>query len=48
MTLADVLDAAILVWLIGTWFFEGHHRRCVVLTKCDGCGDVREHGCGAK
>jgi hypothetical protein len=33
-----LLDLGILLWLIGTWFYEGHHRRCTVLTKCPKCG----------
>ncbi len=38
VTTADVLDALILAWLIGTWFYEGHHRRCSVVCRCDKCG----------
>lgn len=35
--IAELLDAAILVWLIGTWFYEGHHRRCTVVVTCRLC-----------
>ncbi len=40
-----VLDAAILTWLIGTWFYEGHHRRCTVVTKCSHCGAHSDAEC---
>jgi hypothetical protein len=32
------LDLAILLWLVSTWFYEGHHRRCTVITRCPKCG----------
>lgn len=30
----------IMGWLVGTWFFEGHHKRCQVdvLVTCKHCG----------
>lgn len=36
-----VSDVAILGWLIGTWFYEGHHKRCKVdmLVTCKSCGN---------
>lgn len=37
MTCAEVFDAAILIWLIGTWFWEGHHKKCTVLVECAQC-----------
>lgn len=40
-----VLDAAILVWLVGTWFYEGHHRRCTVITTCEHCGARSDAAC---
>ncbi len=45
--IAEFLDAAILVWLIFTWFFEGHHRRCKVEVICKACGAASEHNCEA-
>lgn len=33
-----VLDFLILGWLVGTWFYEGHHRRCTVVSVCPTCG----------
>jgi hypothetical protein len=41
--LAELLDVAILCWLVGTWFYEGHHRRCSVLVRCDKCGNEVPH-----
>ena len=40
--LADLL---ILGWLVGTWFYEGHHRRCEVLTTCHRCGEQDSRVC---
>jgi hypothetical protein len=45
--MAEILDAAILVWLIGTWFYEGHHRRCTVVLTCAKCGEVSDACCHA-
>lgn len=28
--IAAVFDIMIFVWLVGTWFFEGHHKQCKV------------------
>lgn len=47
MTAAEVLDGLILVWLVGTWFYEGHHRRCAVVVVCGKCGAENEHTCAA-
>lgn len=47
MSLSDILDAAILVWLVGTWFYEGHHRRCTVIVTCPKCGEKTDAPCGA-
>jgi hypothetical protein len=46
--MAEVLDALILIWLIGTWFYEGHHRRCTVIVKCTHCGKESDHVCQTK
>jgi hypothetical protein len=35
--LAVALDAAILLWLVFTWFYEGHHKRCKVEAICPVC-----------
>lgn len=43
--LAEILDAAILFWLIGTWFYEGHHQRCTVKTVCPKCGEKSATKC---
>lgn len=40
-----VLDALILAWLIGTWFYEGHHRRCAVVVRCPKCGEETAAPC---
>ncbi len=42
---AEILDALILLWLIGTWFYEGHHRRCTVIVKCPKCGEESGDKC---
>lgn len=36
-----VADVFIAAWLVGTWFFEGHHKRCKVdvLVTCKRCGN---------
>lgn len=44
--IAEILDAAILFWLVGTWFYEGHHRRCSVALLCPKCGSSTEAHCG--
>lgn len=44
---AELLDAAILLWLIGTWFYEGHHRRCTVRQVCSKCGEVTDLHCSS-
>jgi hypothetical protein len=48
MMLTEILDFLILAWLIGTWFYEGHHRRCTVLIKCPFCGDKGDVPCASK
>lgn len=45
--MAEVLDALILAWLIGTWFYEGHHRRCRVEIVCPTCGHKHDESCSA-
>ena len=45
MTAADFLDLLILLWLVGTWFYEGNHRRCTVVTHCPKCGEAGAVGC---
>ena len=47
MGLAEVLDACILGWLIVTWFYEGHHRRCEVQLHCPNCGAESKVRCTA-
>lgn len=42
-----VSDVLILVWLVGTWFYEGHHKKCAVTVTCDHCGHTAEHRCDA-
>lgn len=43
--ITEILDFLILAWLVGTWFYEGHHRRCTVITKCPLCGGEGEVKC---
>lgn len=43
--LAFIFDALIFLWLVGTWFYEGHHRRCTVLSKCPACGETTTEPC---
>lgn len=45
--LALLADVLILVWLIGTWFYEGHHRRCKVDMICSRCDEKATHDCKA-
>jgi hypothetical protein len=40
-----VSDVLILAWLVGTWFYEGHHKKCEVTVTCDHCGNTAEHRC---
>lgn len=42
-----LLDALILVWLVTTWFYEGHHKKCRVTVTCQHCGRQADHDCGA-
>jgi hypothetical protein len=44
---AVVIDAAIFGWLVFTWFFEGHHKRCRVEVVCPNCGTTASEGCAA-
>ncbi len=46
-TLALAADVAILLWLIGTWFYEGNHRRCKVTVVCSHCGKKTDTECVA-
>jgi hypothetical protein len=46
-TVAVVADVLILAWLVGTWFYEGHHKRCIVETTCPECAERSAHGCAA-
>ena len=48
MTLGEVLDALILSWLVATWFYEGHHRRCSVIARCEVCGRESDLACQSK
>lgn len=47
MDLPTIFDAAILIWLIGTWFYEGHHKRCEVEITCPTCGGASTTTCTA-
>lgn len=40
-----VSDVAILGWLIGTWFYEGHHKKCRVSVTCPHCGETSDQPC---
>lgn len=42
---AEVLDGLILAWLIGTWFYEGNHKKCQVNTICPECGKKTDVTC---
>lgn len=44
---AEVLDLLILLWLISTWFYEGHHRRCTVIQRCPKCGGEKDTHCAS-
>lgn len=44
---ALVVDVLILAWLVFTWFFEGHHKRCRVEVVCPNCGGTASAGCAA-
>jgi hypothetical protein len=43
-----LLDAGILLFLVFTWFYEGHHRRCTIITKCPNCGTEGAVTCHSK
>ncbi len=45
MTIAEWLDAAILVWLIGSWIYEGHLRKVRVVVVCERCGKPVDLAC---
>ena len=40
--LSALLDFLILAWLVATWFYEGHHKRCRVEVVCPTCHQVLE------
>lgn len=44
---AEVLDFLILLWLVATWFYEGHHRRCKIEVVCPACGKSKDECCRA-
>lgn len=44
-TASAVLDLLILLWLVGTWFYEGHHKKCKVTVTCPHCGTESEQAC---
>lgn len=46
-TVVVILDACILLWLVGTWFYEGHHKRCTVETLCPCCKEKSSVDCCA-
>ncbi len=41
------VDCCILTWLITTWFYEGHHKRCAVTVYCPKCKQQYEEVCSA-
>jgi hypothetical protein len=41
---ADVFIAG---WLVFTFFWEGHHKRCRVELVCPNCGTASSAGCAA-
>lgn len=45
--LAEILDGLILAWLVFTWIYEGHHRRCTVISKCPKCGNEKDVHCAS-
>ncbi len=45
--LAEILDFLILAWLVATWFYEGHHRRCTVIQRCPKCGKESDARCAS-
>lgn len=44
---AFIADILILAWLVGTWFYEGHHRKCKVTVVCSHCGKETDQTCNA-
>lgn len=38
-------DILIFAWLVGTWFYEGHHKKCKVTVTCPHCGEESEQAC---
>lgn len=46
-TYVAVMDTLILAWLVGTWFYEGHHRQCEVEVTCNHCGKTKPTWCTA-
>lgn len=44
-TFICTIDVLILAWLVGTWFYEGHHKRCKVTVECPHCGETSEQPC---
>lgn len=40
-----VVDVSILAWLVGTWFFEGNHKKCRVSVACPHCGGISDQRC---
>jgi len=47
MGFSAVIDCLILLWLVGTWFYEGHHKKCRVALVCPKCGTASEVPCDA-
>lgn len=44
---AFIVDVMILIWLIGSWLYEGHHKHCKVEVTCAHCGHASETACKA-
>lgn len=40
-------DVMILAWLVFTWIYEGHHKRCKIEIACPRCKRLHEVGCAA-
>lgn len=45
---AFLVDVLILLWLVITWFYEGHHKKCKVTVTCNHCGQENDQPCHSK
>ncbi len=39
------VDVLILTWLVSSWFYEGHHKRCKIRIVCLHCSLQHDHEC---